>query len=103
MSKEALNSILLDVKKDPIRLTGICKNVEIICAEAGLSNYTYDRIISLLEALIQQWPDSRDASGDFPVEGDFNTYFSYSDKWDPNQLYGQRRIQLLNWLIQQTS
>lgn len=104
MSRQFLNQLLKDLKPRSHADFPICLRVEHELVKLGVSVSKYHTVIGLLDSLIAQWPESLDKQGNYPVEGSFEEHVvSWDIRWNPYTEFGKRRIQLLNWLVQQTS
>ncbi len=104
MNRQILNLLLKNLKPRSHADFPICLRVEHELVKLNVSTSEYNAVLELLDFLITQWPESLDKGNTYPVEGTFEEYIASSNiRWDPSTEFGKRRIQLLNWLIQQTS
>lgn len=100
VKKASLKAVLEEIKVNgpKYREVGICYNAKAYFYSHIPSVTLCDDIGLLLDKMVKKWPKSLDDL--FPVEGEGVLYSSNADKWDPETTAGQRRLELLDWLIE---
>lgn len=107
VTRKQLHEALIELKKkvqsNSLHSTGcfgMCSNIYFILKEKGIY---LGHSENPCQKYYMKWEDRYTLDPSFPVEGNFDIYSKYHNKWDiKTNPYAQRRLDLLQFMIRAT-